>query len=215
MPHQQLDKGFTFTDGGTGYTAANLHALIKGGTILPGAILEQLSAPPTTDSTFLYEHNGLRRCSLQQIIANVPANGAANVASLRRLGTAATMAAPGNDSRFPARFQGIRKANGPAADTIAVPKDTLFTPVNLQGAGHTQVDWDAADVFYDHLGANKTYTFANIRSGRTVQLIVQLNGHVATLPVAIGTVVVGNGTTLLHGIFTSSGLGITGLQIFI
>jgi hypothetical protein len=123
------------------------------------------------------------------------------------------MAAPGNDSRFPAIFRGIRVANGPSPDTAAGSPDLTLPNVNL--SGKTVIDWSQGSVFYDSLGANKTYTFIAELNGQSIQLIIKKNGHTPTLPVSIGTVVVGTGTTFLHVFLTNTPLGTTGLQIAI
>lgn len=204
----QLNKGFTFTDGQSGYLSANLHALINSGTILPGAITEQTSAVPTTDSNFLYEHNGLKRCTLQQILNTIPANSPSNIAALRQLGVGSNQAAPGNDSRFPAVIRGIRLANGPAADTVAAPKDTLFTPVTLT---HNQdIDSDDANVFTRVLSGNETFNLLNRRPGRTITIIIQLNGHTATFAPTPALATVGTGTTFWYITLTYTSLGSIG-----
>jgi hypothetical protein len=214
----QLSKGHTFHDGDTGVAAATLNSIVDSATILPGAITEQANAAPTVDDSFLFvdvTSGGLKRCTFQQAINLVPANSPASTAALRKLGVGANMAAPGNDSRFPARFRGIRVANGPAPDTAAVVGDLTLPNVNLTGAAHTVVDWSRGSVFYDSLSANKTYTFEAALNGQSIQLIIKKNGHTPTLPAAIGTVVVGTGTTFLHVFLTNTPLGTTGLQIAI
>jgi hypothetical protein len=108
---------------------------------------------------------------------------------------------------------GIRKANGTVPDTAAKASDLTLVPVNLTGATKTVVDWSAGSVFYDNMVGNKTYTFNNLTAGESIQLQIKLNGHVPTLPAAIGTVVVGVGTTFLHVYLTNTALGITGLQV--
>jgi hypothetical protein len=212
----QLQKGHTFHDGDTGVAAATLNSLVDSGTILPGAITEQTAGAPTTDDSFLYADGttgGLKRCTLQQVLNTIPANSPASTAALRKLGVGANMAAPGNDARFPAILRGIRVANGPSPDTVAGSPDLTLPNVNL--SGKTVIDWSQGSVFYDSLGANKTYTFIAELNGQSIQLIIKKNGHTPTLPVSIGTVVVGTGTTFLHVFLTNTPLGTTGLQIAI
>ena len=179
-----------------------------------------MAGPPTTDDSFLYADGtsgGLKRCTLQQILNQIPTNSPASTPALRRLGVGANMAAPGNDSRFPAKFQGVRRANGNGPDTPALAADFTLPCVNLTGASHTVIDWSQGSVFYDSLSANKTYTFnlASILNGQSIQLIIKKNGHTPTLPAAIGTAVAGTGTTFLHVYLTNSPLGTTGLQVAI
>lgn len=206
-----IQRGITFTTSIP--DAASAHQLVDNAVILPAFITTKATAPPSSADSFIFSKNGaLRRCTLDTLINAFPRGAAANVFSLRKLGTQATMAAAGNDPRFPAQFTGLRKANNHGPDTAAVPKDTAFPSKSLDGA-HTIVDWDQADVFHDDLATPKTYTFTNVRDGRTIQFIIKLNGRAVTLPAAIGTVVIGTGTTFLHLILTKSVLGITGLQI--
>lgn len=216
MP-SQISRGYTFTDGTTG-NSSNLHALVDSGTILPGLIGEQANAAPADGDSFLIRqaaNTALKKCTLLQIRATIPSGTDATTASLRKLGTAATMAAPGNDVRFPANITGVRKGNNGAPDTVAKPVDTSYATKVLTGATNTVIDWDLANVFYDDMVSNKTYTFINVRDGRSIQIILKKNGRVATLPATIGTVVVGSGTTFLHVFLTKTAGGTTGLQIAI
>lgn len=205
-----IQRGVTFTTNIP--DAATAHRLVDDAVILPAFISGKTVATPVSGDAFVFLKNGaLRQCTLAGLIGAFPNGGAANVFALRKLGTTATSAAAGNDPRFPAQFDGIRQANGTSPDTVAAPKDFAFVSKNLNGT--TVIDWDAADVFYDNMAGNKTYTFANVRDGRTISIIFKKNGHTPTLPGAIGTVVVGNGTTFLHVILSKSVLGTTGLQI--
>ena len=210
----QLSKGHTFHNGDTSISAATLNTFVDNGTILPGAILEQVAGPPTTDDSFLYAdgtNGGLKRCTLQQVLNQIPTNSPASTPALRRLGVGANMAAPGNDNRFPSPIRGIRLGNGPAADTIAAPKDTIFAPIDL----HTQlgvIDWDLADVFYETLGNDKTYTFANLRAGRRILVVLKTAGHAVTFPTLLGDAppTTGNTGNIYYIEFTNTTLGTSG-----
>lgn len=183
----QLSRGQTFVDGGTG-NASMLHSLVDNGTLRPGAILDQAASPPADTDVIMFlqaSSGSLKRGTLTQVHALIPANAANNVASLRRLGTAANMAAPGDDARFPARLTGIRMANGSRPDTEATPGDTAFPPVNLTTAG-TVIDWDAGNIFYDTISSNKAYTFTNQGSGRRILVMIKTQGHTPTFPALLG-----------------------------
>ncbi len=211
-----LQKGHTFTEGSSGNTAADLNALVDSGTILP-AFITGKSAVATledVDLALVYDNSAaaMRKVTFANIVGSFPADAAAGTAALRTLGTTSVKAAAGNDTRFPASVTGIRLGAGVGStDTAAEPKDLSFDTVDMDG--ETEIDWDAADVFHDDLAHDKTYTFANTRTGRSIQFIVKLNGHTPTLPVAIGTVAVGSGTTFLHLYITSTELGLTGMQV--
>lgn len=210
----QLSKGYTFTDGQSGYVSANLHALINSGTLLPGAITEQANLIPVVDSVFLHASFGaLKNCTLQQILNTIPTSQPSNIASLRLLGTSATSACAGNDVRLPSRVTGLRRGNGANPDTAALPKDVSFAGVNV--AALTQIDWDTADQFYADLTGDTTYTFANLRNGRDITIIIKLHGHAVTMPaVQLGSLTsIGSGTIGKIFKFSQSGLGLSGFVV--
>lgn len=192
----QIQRGYTFIDGGTG-NAAELHELVDDATILPGIITQQASAPPANPDSFLFyqaRSQTLASCTLSQLIAAFPVNQAANVACLRQLGTGATVAAAGNDPRFPAQITGIRKGHGTGADTAATAPDLDFSSVDL--ANLTAIDWSAGNFFHDSLTANKTYTFSNVTDGRAICAVIVTNGHTPTFPTTLGSIqTLGSGTT--------------------
>jgi hypothetical protein len=213
-----LQKGHTFTEGSSGNTAADLNALVDSGTILP-AFITGKSAVVTledVDLALVYDNSAaaMRKVTFANIVGSFPADAAAGTAALRTLGTTSVKAAAGNDTRFPASVTGIRLGAGAgSADTAADVDDFTFAPVDLSGV--TVIDWSAGDVFTDDLSGNKTYTFSNQAEGRSIQIIIKRNGHTPTLPVAIGSVLVGAGTTFSHSFLTYTSLGTTGLQIAI
>lgn len=206
-------RGVTFTTGIP--DAATLHNLVDSATILPAFISGKALAVPSSGDSFVFVTAGgaLRRATLDKLIQGFPRGGAGGVFALRKLGNQAGMAAAGDDSRFPARLTAgsIRKANGTSPDTAAEPQDFRFPSFSM--VGKTIIDWDESDVFTDTLSTNKTYTFSNVRDGRTIQFVVNLNAHTVTMPGAIGVVEVGTGTTIKHYILTKSAVGTTGLCI--
>lgn len=200
MP-SQLSRGQTFSDGGTG-SASQFHALVDQGRILPGAISEQIAAVPGGGDSFLFHQSqsgNLKKCTLNQLITAFPRGGGANVFALRRLGTGAETAAAGNDGRFPARLNGLRKANQASPDTVATAQDLTFAAVNLTG-NHTQIDWAAGDLFYDTLTANKTYTFAHVPTtkAQVITVAIKLQGHTVTWPTLLGTIPVIDASATIH-----------------
>ena len=214
MP-SQLSRGFTFIDGSSGNTAGQLHSLVDSGTILPGSITEWSVATPAAGDRFVFYQGAtgaLKQATLGGILGNVSANGPDNVASLRKLGTAATMAAPGNDRRFPAQLTGIRAANGVLPDTVATAADLQLAGKSLVGI--TAIDWSAFEVFSDNLTGNKTYTFSNTGNGRRAVVAIKLNAFTPTFPAIQGTLpVLGSGTNYKTYYFVQSPIGITGFCV--
>jgi len=213
-----IERGHTFTDGSSGNDSADLHELVDAATILPAFFTSKTEILTIEDADVfaVYDNSAaaIRKINFENIVASLPTNEVAATASLRSLGTTSTKAAAGNDTRFPANVTGVRLGAGAASnDAAATPPDLSFDSYDL--SGKTEIDWDLSDVFHENLSADKTYTFANTTPGRVIHLIVRRNGHAITLPVGIGSIVVGTGITLQHCIFTSSDIGITGLQIAI
>lgn len=181
----KLQKGYTFTDGTTG-TAAELNSLVDSAILLPGAITEQTTTTPdVADSVLFYDTSaaGLRKNTFANVIALVPSEGVAATPSLRALGTGATQAAPGNDTRFPAAITGPRIGHGTSADTAAVPSDLAFAQKNL--AGTLNIDWSTWEVFYDVLsgsGSARTYTFTNSSvKPRTITVVLDKGTWTGTI----------------------------------
>lgn len=202
----KLQKGTTFLNGNT-YQDSDFNNLVDNATILPGAITEQTAGTPVSADSFLFysvSAANLRKCTLTDIVGAFPVDQAAGTASLRTLGTSATQAAAGNDSRFPATLTGIRRANGAGADTVATPNQFAFNAVAL--AGGASVDWAAADMFTDSLSADRTFTFANVTNGRQIILALNMNGHTATFPSINGGSVTPSNTVGIH-IFTFAKAG--------
>jgi hypothetical protein len=191
----QLSKGHTFHDGDTGQSAAVLNSIVDNATLLPGAITEQPFVTPTAGAAFLYESNGLKKGTLQQIINLVPHDSPASTASLRKLGPAANQAAPGNDARFPHHQTGIRMGHGAGGtDTVALTKDIAFPSVNLHNT--SIINFDLGNVFYQDLTADKTFTdYVHRNDGQEVTLMFRLNGHTVTLPSGAALATIGTGTT--------------------
>src|SRR5581483_974048 len=213
MP-SQLSKGHTFSDGTSGNTAADLNNLVDAGTLLPGAITEQTQTPPSVNDYFIFVRTAdgnLKKCSFQDIIDRFPTNATAGVASLRSLGTSATNAAPGNDSRFPARITGIRKGNNTSPDTAAVAGDFAL-PKNLNGG--TTIDWTQGNCFYDSLVRYQAYTLTGGTVGQTVRVQIKRNGFdVGIATATLGSILtLGSGTTAIEYVFTATGNGITGVR---
>lgn len=210
----QIQRGFTFEDGGSG-DASELHSLVDDAVILPGFVTDQANAAPAGTDSFVYYKSaaGLRKCTLSQLVAAFPTDAAANVASLRKLGTSAGMAAAGNDARFPAQVTGLRKGNGTSADTAAQANDVVFPKDLANGA---TVDFTTGGVFYASLNANRTYTLTNGRVGQTVVLLVKLNGHTTGISNAVlgGSLpTVGSGTTAKEYHLTITPYGVSGYCI--
>lgn len=197
----KLLKGTTFTTG-VPATAADLNNLVDAASILPGAVTEQTTITPATGDLLLaYDVSGsaLGKFSVQDVIDVFPTDAAAGNKSLRTLGTTATQAAAGNDTRFPSSVTGIRKGAGAGStDAAAAPKDFIFTPNNLSGS--STIDWDLADVFYDTLSANRTYTFTNVRAGRVIVLQLNQNGHTVAFPA--GWILLGTANTASWNIYS-------------
>lgn len=213
----KLSRGHTFTDGSTA-VAADLNTLVDSAAILPGAITEQAGATPANADSFLIysaSASDLRKCTLADVVAAFPNDAIAATKSLRSLGTTSTQAAAGNDTRFPADVTGIRKsAGGGSSDIAAVPKDFAFPPVNL--AAGLSIDWDAGDIFYDTLtgSVSYAYTFANVRAGRVIQVILKTLGYTGTItwPTLLGTAPIQtNGSTVHTFTFVNSALGTIGI----
>lgn len=212
-----LQRGHTFVNPSSGNTAADLHELVDSATILPAfitaksgvATLEDVDVFLTYDSSA----SALKKVTFANLYGSIPTDQAAGTASLRTLGTTSVKAAAGNDTRFPASVTGFRVGAGTGSADVAATGKDFRHPVDIDG--DTEIDWDAGNVFYDSLSANRTFTFANQRLGRQIEIILTLNGHTPTFPVGLATVVVGSGTTVLHVILTYSGVGTTGLQIAI
>lgn len=98
-----IQRGITFTNSIP--DAASAHQLVDSATILPAFITGKTISTPATGDSFVFSKNGaLLRCTLAGLIGAFPTGGAANIAALRKLGTAADTAAAGNDPRFPARL---------------------------------------------------------------------------------------------------------------
>lgn len=211
-----IERGFTFTDGGSG-TASELHQLVDSATILPAFIGSKSTAAPASGDKFVFyktDTQTLRAVTLANLIAAFPQGGAAGNFALRKLGTAAGMAAPGNDARFPARVTGVRLGNNNQPDTAAATQDLCFAAVNLNGA--TQIDWSAGDLFYDTLTGNKTYTFAHVPStlGQVITVALKLNGHTVTWPSLLGTPPAINASATVHYFtFIRTPLGTSGTVI--
>ena len=184
-----ISRGFTFLPGVPG-ELAQFHQLVDDATILPTFITSKaVAAPSGAGDYFVFYQAGsgaIRRCNHTALVNSFPRGGAANQFALRKLGVGATDAAAGNDVRFPAAITGIRKANGAGPDTVAGAKDLSFAPVNL--AAGTSIDWDAGDVFYSTLTANKVYTFTNARLGRVITVALKLQGHTVTWPALVGDI---------------------------
>lgn len=212
----ELQKGFTFQDGTTG-TAAQLHQLIDGAIILPGFIGDKaVTAPVGGDRFVFYQSNtqSLRAATLDGIKAAFPHGGAAGAYALRKLGSGAGEAAPGNDARFPARLRGVRLGNGPQPDTVAGAQDLCFPAVNLHGT--PQIDWLASDLFYESLTANKTFTFANvpINKAQMITVALKLNGFTVTWPSLLGAAPEINASATVHYFtFIRTPLGTSGTVV--
>lgn len=210
-----IQRGVSFTTNIP--DAVTLQNLVDQAIILPAFISAKTVATPASGDAFVFLKGSgpgvLRQCTLAGLISAFPANGAANVASLRKLGTNSTDAAAGNDPRFPARLTGIRFANGPGPDTVA--SVSQLQPIALNLSGQTNIAWNSAIMFSDSLTANKTYTFSNTANGKRIIVAVKLNGHTATFPaVQNGTVpVIGSGTTVQTYFFLQTPLGTTGFCI--
>jgi hypothetical protein len=206
-----IQRGATFTTGIP--DAPSLHTLVDAATILPAFVTAKVSAPPASADAFPYVKSGaFRQCTLAQLIGAFPNGGAANISALRQLGTGAGTAASGDDPRFPSRLIGIRKANGPAPDTVATAADLAIAGASL--AGITAIDWKAYSVLSDNLTGNKTYTFVNTGNGRRIVVAIKLNGFVPTFPAILGTLpVLGSGTTCKTYYFVQSPIGITGFCV--
>lgn len=208
-----VQRGFTFTDGGTG-TAEDLHQLVDDATILPDFILGKSASTPDELSNFIYADSRtgqFLRITFKDLVASFPggATGLADpgVAALRTLGILGTQAAPGNDVRFPSTITGLRLGNGVARDTAARPKDLSFLSVNLNGG--QEINWDAADLFYDNLTINPVYTFTGgtVRDGRVITVALKLNAHTITWPALFGAVPGINASATVHYFtFIKSGL---------
>lgn len=180
----KLSKGTDFSVAGT-YSGTDLNNLVDAATVLPGFITDWTAVTPVSADSFLFYSAGgatLAKCTLSDILGSITSDAAAGTPSLRSLGTGATQAAAGNDSRFPANVTGIRLgAGGAANDTAAGAKDLNFSSVNLSHG--TAVNWDLGDVFYDTgLTSNTTYTFSNVRDGRVIILMINQNAKTVTLP---------------------------------
>lgn len=214
MPTQIL-KGHTFRDGDTGVSAATLNSIVDSATLLPGAITEQAQVVPAVTDSFLYSKGtgGLRKCTLQDILNAVPSNQPGNIASLRKLGTGATMAAAGNDSRFPSTFTGVRMANGTAPDTVAKPSDIVTAPKIL--AANEAIDWNAFNVFTRDMAGNESYTFQRVKLGQTITIIFKLHGHTPTLNDNPSVYTAGTGTTFKCYRLTNTALGTIGTAYLI
>lgn len=212
-----IQRGHTFIDGSSGNDSADLHELVDAATILPAAITAKGGVATLEDvDTFLVHDSSasaLKKVTFANLYGSIPTDDAAGTPSLRRLGTTSVKAAAGNDTRFPASVTGFRIGAGVGSADVAATGKDFRHPVDLDG--DTEIDWDTGNVFYDSLSANRTFTFANKRLGRQIEIILELNGHTPTFPVDIGTVVVGTGTTILHVILTYTTVGTTGLQIAI
>jgi hypothetical protein len=215
-----IQRGHTFTDGSSGNVSADLHELVDDATILPEFITGKgaVITLEDTDLFVVYDNSAtaLKKQTFANLKASFPKDDTADTYSLRRLGTTSQKAAAGNDTRFPASVTGIRVGAGAGSNDIAATGKDFRHPVDLSGEDDdTVIDWDIGNVFYDELSANRTFTFANKRIGRSIQIVIKLNGHTPTWPVDIGTVVVGTGTTFLHLFLTYTAEGTTGLQIAI
>ncbi len=215
----QFSRGITFQDGTTGHTASELHQLIDSAHILPGFITDQAVVTPQGGDKFIFAQasNGtLKSVSHTGLVNSFPRDAAASAYSLRRLGTGALMACAGNDARLRNPGSGFRIGQNAAADRAAEPEDFLdpdlvIPPVSL--SGQTVIDWDAGNLFVDDLSGNKTYTFSHLREGRSIVLIIKINGHVATMPAAIGSTNLGTGTTFEYHVFTRTSLGTIGFVV--
>lgn len=211
-------RGFTFVDNTTG-TAANLNALVDSAIILPGAITEQASLAPVAADQFMFYSSSLaslKKCTLTQLIAAFPGDATAGTKSLRSLGTGATQAAAGNDTRFPASITGPRVGHGAGADTVANANDLAFGAQNLLGG--LNIAWDAAEVFYDTLSgaSNKTYIFSNLPIKARVITVVLLKGSwtgtVINWPTLIGaSPLVDTSATANVYTFIKTAIGIVGV----
>jgi len=190
----QFARGITFLEGSTGHTAAEIHALIDNAHILPGFITDQPQATPVTSDRFGYVQsatNTLKSVTHGNLIASFPKDAAAGIYSLRRLGTAATMAAAGNDSRLRNSVSGFRFGQGAGVDRAVIAGDFKF--LNNLGAG-TNIDWNLGNVHYATIAVNRTFTMTNGFAGRQITIIVKLNGHTATVNGVADLVTVGSGT---------------------
>lgn len=212
----QFSRGITFLDGTSGHVAAELHALIDSAHILPAAITDQPAANPTTGDRYIFVQastNTLKSVTHTNLIANFPHDGPAAVFSLRRLGVGANQACSGADVRLRNPITGLRWGQAAAVDRVAVPQDVTFDAKQLTT---TIIDFTKAEIFYDSLTADKTYTWTGGHTGRRIIVQIKLNGHVPTMPTSflVGTVpVLGSGTAYKTYYYAQTAQGITGYCI--
>lgn len=190
----QFSRGITFIDGTSGHTVSEIHALIDNAHILPAFITDQPVATPVTADKFIFQQattNTLKSISFQGFKDAFPKDAAATVYSLRRLGTAAGMAAAGNDTRLRNPVSGFRFGQGAGTDRAATAADFRFLK-NL-GTG-TVINWAEGRVFYATLTGNRTYTVTGGGLGRQIEVDIKLNGFTVTINGVTNLATVGSGT---------------------